>query len=184
MLNATLPALPRQAGVEFRHVAGAPGYCVGADGTLWSCLTTVRSPGRFTGWRTVIGDRWKRLCPWPHPQTGHLYIRLHGARTRKVHRLVLLTFLGPCPPGMECLHGDGDPANNRLDNLRWGTHKENVADTRRHGRKPTKLTEADVREIRRLRAAGMHLKAIGARFGVSHVTVINVVKRRQWAWAC
>jgi hypothetical protein len=34
---------------------------------------------------------------------------------------------------MECLHGDGDRANNRLGNLRWGTPDENVADRVRHG---------------------------------------------------
>lgn len=29
-------------------------------------------------------------------------------------------------------HLDGDPTNNHLDNLRWGTHQENVDDMTRH----------------------------------------------------
>ncbi|WP_363316519.1 NUMOD4 motif-containing HNH endonuclease [uncultured Microbacterium sp.] len=52
-----------------------------------------------------------------------------AARKLYVHRIVLSAFVGPCPEGMEALHGpsgQGDPA---LSNLRWGTHAENVADT-------------------------------------------------------
>lgn len=51
-----------------------------------------------------------------------------------VHHLVLEAFIGPRPVGTECCHGDGDPANNMLTNLRWDSHVSNVADTIRHGR--------------------------------------------------
>jgi hypothetical protein len=34
---------------------------------------------------------------------------------------------------MVCRHLDGNPINNRLENLRWGTHKENKADAIKHG---------------------------------------------------
>jgi hypothetical protein len=50
-----------------------------------------------------------------------------------VHRLVLLAFVGPCPPGMEGCHNDGNPANNHAGNLRWDTHGENMLDCERHG---------------------------------------------------
>ena len=51
-----------------------------------------------------------------------------------IHRLVLEAFIGPCPEGMECCHfPDRDPSNNRLENLRWDTHKANVADSIKHG---------------------------------------------------
>lgn len=33
----TLPPLPVQDGVEFLHCPGFPGYCVGDDGSAWSC---------------------------------------------------------------------------------------------------------------------------------------------------
>jgi hypothetical protein len=52
-----------------------------------------------------------------------------------VHRLVLLAFVGPAPEGMECCHGNHDPWDNRLVNLRWGTQLENFRDvvqSRRH----------------------------------------------------
>jgi hypothetical protein len=48
---------------------------------------------------------------------------------RAVHTLVLTAFLGPPPPGMEACHGPGGRADNRLVNLRWDTHRENIWDS-------------------------------------------------------
>lgn len=66
------------------------------------------------------------------------YLRVALAREgivkrRQVHHLVLESFVSSRPPGMEGCHGDGNPVNNRLDNLRWGTRPENALDTVRHG---------------------------------------------------
>lgn len=47
---------------------------------------------------------------------------------RLIHRLVLETFVGPCPEGMECRHLDNDPKNNRLENLCWDTERNNQHD--------------------------------------------------------
>lgn len=49
---------------------------------------------------------------------------------RAVHLYVLETFVGPRPEGMQACHGDGDPANNRLSNLRWDTCSNNNLDKR------------------------------------------------------
>lgn len=51
-----------------------------------------------------------------------------------LHRVVLLAFIGPCPEGLQVRHLDGDPGNNRLDNLAYGTPSENMHDVVRHGR--------------------------------------------------
>lgn len=56
-----------------------------------------------------------------------------GHKRKLVHRLVLEAFVGPCPPGMEACHADGNPKNNALTNLRWDTPKSNAADRIRHG---------------------------------------------------
>lgn len=53
-----------------------------------------------------------------------------------VHRLVLTAFIGPCPPGMEACHGDGNRRNNRLSNLRWDTKAANCRDRTTHGGSP------------------------------------------------
>lgn len=49
-----------------------------------------------------------------------------------VHKLVLEAFVCPRPAGMVCCHINGNPSDNRLENLRWGTLHDNAADKRRH----------------------------------------------------
>ncbi len=69
-------------------------------------------------------------------ESGHHAITLcvDGRKyQRLVHRLILETFRGPCPPGQEALHGNGDPGNNWVGNLRWGTRSQNVLDAIKHG---------------------------------------------------
>lgn len=67
----------------------------------------------------------------------HVTLRKPGSRVhRKVHSLVLSAFVGPRADGMEACHGDGNPANNRLENLRWDTRRGNRLDAVRHGTHP------------------------------------------------
>lgn len=68
--------------------------------------------------------------------TLHLYVKLYrdgeGAPAG-VHRLVMAAFVGPCPDGMEVCHSNGDPSDNRLSNLRYGTRSDNIRDSVMHG---------------------------------------------------
>ena len=71
-------------------------------------------------------------------QRVHGYLRASlwkdGEETRRrVHQLVMLAFVGPVPEGMEVRHLDGSRDNNRLENLAYGTPKENSADRVLHG---------------------------------------------------
>lgn len=61
----------------------------------------------------------------------YLLVTLSG-RTKRVHRLVLAAFEGE-NPDMQVRHLDGDPQNNRLVNLAYGTNAENMLDSIRHG---------------------------------------------------
>lgn len=102
-----------------------PGYRVSNTGRVQSCVTRGRTPRVGTEWRDLKLNRLK---------SGHLQVWLGRGDCRYVHALVLEAFVGPCPPGMEACHfPDRDPSNNRLDNLRWGTRKENYEDSVKHG---------------------------------------------------
>lgn len=50
-----------------------------------------------------------------------------------VHRLVMLAFVGPRPENLEICHNNGDPSDNRLENLRYDTTSENHRDSVKHG---------------------------------------------------
>jgi hypothetical protein len=45
----------------------------------------------------------------------------------------MAAFVGPCPEGMEVCHNNGDPTDNRMENLRYGTHSSNEQDKLIHG---------------------------------------------------
>ena len=90
---------------------------------------------------------------------------------------------------MQGCHNDGNYRNNRLENLRWDTMKSNFKDRDRHGRTArgekngggSKLTENDVREIRRSYAeCEMSQLDLGYKYGVSNVTISAIIRRKLW----
>lgn len=114
--------------------------------------------------------------------------------TYLLHRLVADAFLGPRPVGKEVNHIDGDPTNNRIENLEYVTRAENMLHAYRTGiRKPVpsygeknggggKLTSEKVAEIRRLYATGkFRQKDLGAMFGVSQPMIGNITRGQSWA---
>jgi hypothetical protein len=118
----------------WKPVPGSEGqYEVSDDGQVRSLdhvVPRVASAQRSAGTKAVKG---RVLRPGPS-NYGHLSVVLgRSGGTRMVHALVLEAFVGPRPPGMECRHLDGDPKNNRLENLCWGTRTENIEDALRHG---------------------------------------------------
>lgn len=67
---------------------------------------------------------------------GHLEVGLYRNNKRVgffVHTLVLEAFVGPRPENLEACHNDGDPSNNRPENLRWDTKSSNALDRQKHG---------------------------------------------------
>lgn len=55
---------------------------------------------------------------------GYLTVRLNN-KTKRVHRLVAITFLSNEYNKKEVDHIDGNPLNNNVENLRWATRSEN-----------------------------------------------------------
>lgn len=115
---------------DWRDIVGYEGrYQVSDLGRVRSAERLVRLWTHQGGEQFVL-KQGRVLKPGTYA-SGHRYVYLgRGSENRYlVHRLVLTTFVGPCPEGHESLHGpDADPSNNRLDNLRWGTRSENLKD--------------------------------------------------------
>lgn len=182
-----------EAIVSYRSLdfLGFPDYRVGDDGSVWS-RRNAHHKRRANGKCCAFDGEWRRISPGKHPKKGHLLFQLwndQGVKAFWGHRLVLLAFVGPCPPGMEgCHFPDRNPENNRLENLRWDTKEANEADRIAHGTDNrgskhgmSKLTEELVREMRRLYDSGACVqKALCDRFGVNASTVNSVVRRHTW----
>jgi hypothetical protein len=111
---------------------------------------------------------------------------------RTTHRLLMLTF---CPVEnsrqLEVNHIDLNKQNNRLDNLEWLTHHENIKHASRlkawdknqpRGEQTSwrKLNEVDVREIFRLHQSGMGNTAIAKQYGVSSTAILYIIIRKNW----
>jgi hypothetical protein len=74
-----------------------------------------------TNW--VKGTKRKSQKSAKHEYYGTLY----RGKNYKVHRLICEAFHGPPPfDGAIVLHLDEDATNNRPENLKWGTMKENM----------------------------------------------------------
>lgn len=175
-------------------VLGFEGHYEVSDlGRVRSVARTLRYEQRTASGRLITKTRHHpaRVLQPGTVKSGHQLVMLGRGHPRLVHRLVLDAFVGPRPPGMEALHGDGDPANNRLRNLRWGTRSENVRDAIRHGTfvggpKPGEgpnatLTAAHIPEIRNLLAAGLSPREIGERYGVTRSAIYLIKIGRNWS---
>lgn len=180
--------------VEYRNIEGFPGYCVGNDGSVWSCWKQIMLGWRY-GSEWLMSDEWRQLKPSPKKR-GHLCIGLAVGKQFMVHRLVLAAFVGRCPKGMQGCHYDGNPANNHISNLRWDTPKANAADTMRHGRHPhgakqwnARLTDETIRAIRAEHAAlkGSRcklphhaLERMEEKYGITKNMLNQIVRRKAW----
>lgn len=169
-----------QPHVEYRDIPGFPNYRVGSDGSVWS-----RKPKNGQGPPAAI---WRRLSPG-NCRNYHLHGLFREGKhyNRLAGPLVLLAFVGPCPPGMECCHGDGNRSNDNLSNLRWDTRKANHADAIRHGTHPrgskhgnAKINEDIAALILRLKQTGLPQSIIARQLGLTECLVSKVVRRESW----
>jgi DNA invertase Pin-like site-specific DNA recombinase len=89
--------------------------------------------------------------------------------------------------GEEASHQDNNPLNNRLENLKWESHKENndrkkIFGTLRYGSKHwlNKLNETQVSEIIRLRREKVSFRTIAKIFNVSVRAISKIDKKETW----
>ena len=111
-------------------------------------------------------------------------------QSQLIHRIVAAAFIGACPSGHEVNHKNLDKSDNRTENLEYVTRSENVLHRaalgigRGESNGAARLTEADIRDIRRRyrHGGGPGYKALAKDFGVSWGAIRDIIKRKVWAW--
>lgn len=157
-------------------------------------LYQVSDLGRVKSFISWNGTSTRILKPGQDTH-GYFGVNLYEQKKGKftyIHKLVLETFIGPCPNKMECRHLNDNRKDNRLKNLRWGTRSENLLDRSRNGISNTgdhkgsknqmaKLTNDDVVRIRCLLAKG-HLtqEEISKLFNVTRMAISLIKCGKRW----
>lgn len=174
--------------VVYRILAAFPGYRIGDNGCLQSCIRW-RGCGQGRVPVHYLSSTWRNLKPALDRRGRRRYTLRRDNKSYRFRaaRLVLHAFVGPCPAEMECCHENGDETDDRLENLRWDTHAANLQDRCRHGTVPNgrmihtaKLTEEAVRVIRVRHARGERVKDLAADYQVSAAMVSLITKKRAW----
>lgn len=111
-------------------VCGAPGYRVSSSGSIWGPRGRVLSP---------VDNR-----------RGYKYVHIRGHKAY-VHRIVAYAFLPGGSPDKEVDHINGNRSDNRVENLRWVTHRENHNSVYTHLRRVERMNApAEKDKYRRL----------------------------------
>ena len=104
----------------WREVPGREGYIVSDQGRAAKLMSLTPSTIKYVQFNTPAGPNGKR-------------------RKDYLHHWVLWAFRGPKPEeGAVARHLNDDPADNRLENLEWGSRGQNQHDMFRNGIKAHK----------------------------------------------
>lgn len=174
--------------IKFRGCEGFPKYEVGSDGSIWSL------DYNNSGKRGIL-RQYKDKDGYPY-----VFFVVNRKRYKRIiHRLVLCAFVPKPSPKHQCNHKNGIRHDNRLENLEWLTHRENVIDGWERGRTVSKILREKaskrfsgtnnpkakldydaVAKMRSLRKNGMSLKILSALFGVSRSQTSAICLGNWW----
>jgi len=135
---------------------------------------------------------------------GYPRIRIGGRKGKLwlIHRLVYTELVEDIPEGLLVLHNCDNRECINPEHLRVGTYSDNYNDwvsrgensykfTHHDNRPPilrgenatkNKLTENQVRRIRRLLEEGKTLRFLGKKFKVNHKTISDIKLKKSWSW--
>ena len=111
---------------ERKWIPGYEGeYAAAVNGVIWSYK------------RSLMGMPLKPGLSTKNRKPNDHYVKLLKNKVEKtfyIAGLVLTTFVGLRPEGMECCHYDDIKKNNSLNNLRWDTPRANRLDALRNNK--------------------------------------------------
>lgn len=165
------------------------GYSVSEDGSVFTHRKRY-GKGQGNGGGVKIDWGYIRKLNSYRGHGGYWYVSVsteQGQRSIPVHTMLMDAFVGPCPDGYEVRHLDGNPENNNLENLKYGTRQENAADRVRHGSQPrgeshgrAKLTRNDIKAVRAKHSDGATIASIARQYAMAESTIGDIVKKRRW----
>lgn len=152
-----------------------------------------------------------RLLKLTNGMDGYLKISLclNGInRTFRIHRIVAITFIPNRKSNPSIDHINGDKHDNRVQNLRWCTAKENsnnpntkynntgflghthsdyvrcrISESQKGiSNNNTKLNSEKVLEIRYLHKIGLSQRKIAKKYGVSHTNIGSIIRNKTWKY--
>lgn len=164
--------------IEHKEVPGFPRYIINELGEVFIYLLT----------RICKKDLWRKIKRGYKKDYIRIILTNEGiTRATYVHILIAENFIGPCPQGMEVCHNNSDIRDNRKTNLRWDTHKNNMADkiengTRQNGENNgnSKLTESQVIEIKHMIKNKRRPIDIARKFNVTSSLICRIKRGLCW----
>lgn len=172
--SATYPEILVYSGTEYKMIPLAEGYYVSRNGEVVSLRNNSRVPVLR---KLVLKDGYPSFI-----------IKVDGKnKTVMAHRAVLSAW-NRLPREGECArHLNDVKTDNRLENLAWGTARENGADKVRNGRSSTgesrpthKLTDETAMQIRERYADGEGSYDLAQEYGLSQNSVLCLIRGKTW----
>lgn len=167
------------------------GYRVSVDGFLWSEWEKYKDG---LVWKFRLSGNWKRLKGGKDKDGYTKFVICQSGKRyyKRLHCLIISSFIGPAPEGKIVCHNDGDNQNNALSNLRYDTQRNNLLDRWNHGTQQignnasrSILTEDEVKEIKiLLKDVHANQRRIADKFNVSYSTINAIKSGKNWSQVC
>lgn len=170
---------------------------------VWKNIDGYNGEYQVSNMGRVYSVKNRMLLKESFNKDGYVLIALYNNGNRRgcsLHRLVAKEFILNTENKPEVNHKDLNKTNNRADNLEWVTKVENMRHAVENGkfqmsdeRKSelskrfsgensylSKLTEDQVKEIRKLREVGVKRVAVAEMFNVDKRTITDITNFRTW----
>lgn len=157
--------------------------CIGPSEVIYSCLAENFITASENG--TVFSNRFLKNLGCE--SKGYLVCTIHykGIRKQvKIHQIIWIAFKGLVPSGMIIDHINRKRTDNRLENLRLVTQKENSKNRRSYngGNNPAAiLCQDEVNEIRSLHRFGFSYADLANAYSISKSLIAAIIRGEVWA---
>lgn len=161
---------------------------LGHEGRLEaSSMGRVRALYIKDNWRTTIYDSPKIRKTWLDNK-GYFRVSITRTLKRQLHCVVLEAFKGQRPKGFYGCHLNGNPKDNRIENLKWCSPSENQSHRKLHGTDKcgekshfAKLSLKKAKEIRlTFFNSATSIEDLAFHYNVMPSTINSVIKNKIW----